>query len=188
MERDENNIRFYSSVLQNLASTLWGTVLLGCLRHDPVLWRILTVVALFVVITLCNFFVNKLSTRYQHFGDVYQSLIYGIMFGLSPPESQSIYENIEKIDSPFSFQENFLVVFDLFILTIKWKLMNLKKFILGEKKGIDSLCMCVHYSLLLWSGVLNWMLMTFLGSVHIIGYLVFMPVTNAPANRPNMVE
>ncbi|CAL8145465.1 unnamed protein product, partial [Orchesella dallaii] len=79
--------------------------------------------------------------------------------------------------------QNVLMVCDLYILTIKLKVEKLKKFVFEEKQALDLLCICVHYSLLLWVGVFDWLLLHFLGTIHIIPYLLMIPVNDALAGR-----
>ncbi|CAL8068222.1 unnamed protein product [Orchesella dallaii] len=105
MDRDENNVRLFSWGFQSLVSCLWGTVILSPLTHNTGPWRVLEVFAVAVLITLCDVCVNKLSIQYKSLGKMYETLKYGIMFGLSPPNPETILDNIEKAESPVNFKE-----------------------------------------------------------------------------------
>ncbi|CAL8085963.1 unnamed protein product [Orchesella dallaii] len=70
------------------------------------------------------------------------------------------------------YQHLFFIFCDTLIVTLTWKLNHHLKFVIKNKCWFDLFCMMCHYSLVPILGFVDWMLITWLGSIYVLGNLI----------------
>ncbi|ODM90308.1 hypothetical protein Ocin01_16374 [Orchesella cincta] len=106
------------------------------------------------------------------------------MFGLDPVDPKLLTESVlighslfqqEPMSVGFQrYSELFILGCDTFALTIRLKLNKIHSFIMESRSFVDLMCLIAHYSFLPWLGVINWVLISWIGSLHVLGDLILL--------------
>ncbi|CAL8085966.1 unnamed protein product [Orchesella dallaii] len=70
------------------------------------------------------------------------------------------------------YQHLLFVLCDTLIVTLTWKFNHHLKFVIKHKCWFDLFCMVCHYSLIPVLGIVNWLVITWLASIYILGNLI----------------